>query len=419
MSSEISMQNKSPNKSDVIIIGGGPAGSTMASQLAQQGLDVVLFDKDHHPRFHIGESLLPRNLPILAELGILEAVEKMAVKKLGADLALPDKTYYRKFEFAEANKDHPHAFQVKRAEFDHLLLNTARDKGATIHEGVKVTNVSFDQPDAVIVSTKNSQGETQDWQTRFVVDASGRDTFLAGRMKTKERDPQHNSAAVFSHFEGVERRPGPDAGNTSVTWFDHGWFWTIPLSGNVDSVGVVCDPEFLRTRKTPLDEFLLSTIATCPQMKHRMAQAKPISEAQAAGNFSYKSTIMHGDRFLLIGDAYAFLDPMFSTGVYLAMEGAMQGADAIQSYLKNENEGAFSLDAHAKKMERGLSHLTWFIYKFNTPAMRILFMSKLNPFNMRRAVISLLAGDIFGRMPGGVGAPAFKLAHRFLSIFRR
>ena len=189
----------------------------------------------------------------------------------------------------------------------------------------------------------------QDWQTRFIVDASGRDTFLAGRMKTKERDPQHNSAAVFSHFEGVERRPGQDAGNTSVTWFEHGWFWTIPLSGNVDSVGVVCDPEFLRTRKTSLDEFLLSTINSCPQMRQRMLLAKTLSETQAAGNFSYKSTKMHGDRFLLIGDAYAFLDPIFSTGVYLAMESAMRGADAIHVFLGSENEGELRLECARQK----------------------------------------------------------------------
>lgn len=407
-----------PQERDVVIIGGGPAGSTMAARLAEKGLNVVVFDKDVHPRFHIGESLLPRNLPILEQLGVLEAVEKIAVKKYGADLALPDREDYRKFEFAEANKQHPHAFQVKRAEFDDLLLKNAEAAGAAIHDGTKVTDVCFDDADAVRVTTDGPDGAMQ-WNARFVVDASGRDTFLAGRMKTKERDPNHNSAAVFAHFEGVERRPGTDAGNTSVTWFDNGWFWTIPLSDNVDSVGVVCDPEFLKTRKGPLDEFLTEAIASCPQMKHRMADARAISDTQAAGNFSYKSSTMHGDRFLMIGDAYAFLDPMFSTGVYLAMESAMQGAEAVHTVLTEPDAGQLQLDAHVISMERGLGRLSWFIYKFNTPATRKLFMSRLNPLNMRREVISLLAGDVFGRRSGGIGVPAFKLAHRVLSVVLR
>lgn len=406
-------------ESDVIIIGGGPAGSTMAARLAEKGLDVILFDKDVHPRFHIGESLLPRNLPILEQLGVLEDVEKIAVKKYGADLALPDREDYRKFEFVEANKQHPHAFQVKRAEFDHLLLNNARANGAVAFEGTKVTDVSFDAQDTVRVTTSGPDGASTQWRTRFVVDASGRDTFLAGRMKTKVRDPNHNSAAVFAHFEGVQRRPGRDAGNTSVTWFDNGWFWTIPLSDNVDSVGVVCDPEFLRTRTTPLDQFLAETIASCPQMQQRMSGARPISETQAAGNFSYKSNTMHGDRFLMIGDAYAFLDPMFSTGVYLAMESAMQGAEAVHTFLNESETGRLQLDTHVANMELGLGRLSWFIYKFNTPATRTLFMSRLNPLNMRRQVISLLAGDVFGRRSGGIGVPAFKAAHRVLSLVLR
>ena len=408
-----------PKPHDAIIIGGGPAGSTMAARLAGKGLDVILFDKDVHPRFHIGESLLPRNLPILEQLGVLAEVEEIAVKKYGADLALPDREDYRKFNFAEANKDHPHAFQVKRAEFDHLLLNNARAMGAVIYEGTKVTDVCFADEDTVAVTTDGLEGSAMQWRARFVVDASGRDTFLAGRMKTKLRDPNHNSAAVFAHFEGVERRPGEDAGNTSVTWFENGWFWTIPLSGNVDSVGVVCDPEFLRTRKGSLDEFLVQTIASCPQMQSRMAKARPISETQAAGNFSYKSSTMQGDRFLMIGDAYAFLDPMFSTGVYLAMESAMQGADAVHTFLTEPDTGRLHLDAHVTTMERGLGRLSWFIYKFNTPATRKLFMSRLNPLNMRREVISLLAGDVFGRRSGGIGVPAFKLAHRMLSVVLR
>lgn len=405
-----------PQTCDVVVIGGGPAGSTMAARLAEMGLDVVLFDKDVHPRFHIGESLLPRNLPILAQLGVLDAVEAIAVKKFGADLALPDREDYRKFDFAEANPSHPHAFQVKRAEFDHLLLQNARKAGARVMEGVRVNDVNFEEAECVNVTVDSAAPV---WQARFVVDASGRDTFLAARMKTKERDPNHNSAAVFAHYKGVQRRPGTDAGNTSVTWFENGWFWTIPLAGNVDSVGVVCDPEFLRTRKGPLDDFLAETIASCPQMHYRMANAQPISTAQAAGNFSYKSNRMHGDRYLLIGDAYAFLDPMFSTGVYLAMESAMQGAEAVHSFLAQPETGRLKLDAHVISMERGLGRLSWFIYKFNTPATRKLFMSRLNPLNMRREVIGLLAGDVFGRRSGGIGVPAFKLAHRLLSVVLR
>ena len=154
-------------------------------------------------------------------------------------------------------------------------------------------------------------------------------------------------------------------------------------------------------------------------MQQRMSEAHSISETQAAGNFSYKSNTMHGDRFLMIGDAYAFLDPMFSTGVFLAMESAMQGADAVHTFLNEAKTGRLQLEAHVASMELGLGRLSWFIYKFNTPATRKLFMSRLNPLNMRKQVISLLAGDVFGRSSGGIGVPAFKLAHRVLSVVLR
>ena len=403
---------------DVLVIGGGPAGSTISSQLSEMGWDVTLIEKEWHPRFHIGESLLPRNLPILERLGVLRDVSRIAVIKYGADLSLPSGEDYRKFEFAEADPLQPSAFQVKRAEFDALLLNNSLAKGARVLQGTKATAVSFGADRRAQVTTVNDAGKEAVWHADFLVDASGRDSLLANRLKLKIRDPQHNSAAVFAHFDGVRRRYGADAGNTSIIWFEQGWFWTIPLPDGNDSVGVVCRADYLRTRRTPLDRFLLDSVASCPQIARRMSRAKLVTEVYAAGNYSYKAKVMYGDQFLLVGDAYAFLDPIFSTGVYLAMESAMRGAETVDACLSDPANRSCYLARHAQIMDRGLRRLSWFIYRFNDPAMQDLFMASANPFNMRKAVISLLAGDVFRTSVGGLAVPAFKLAYHLLSFIR-
>jgi flavin-dependent dehydrogenase len=399
-----------------MVIGGGPAGSTISTLLSDMGWDVVLIDKDRHPRFHIGESLLPRNLPIFERLGVLEDVSRIAVTKYGADLSLPTGGDYRKFEFAEANPRQPNAFQVKRAEFDALLLKNSRAKGTRVLQGTKATAAAFGADRRAQITTVNDAGNESVWHAEFLVDASGRDTFLANRLELKLRDPQHNSAAVFAHFNGVQRRSGIDAGNTSVVWFEKGWFWTIPLPDGNDSVGVVCHPDYLRSRRTELDRFLIDSIASCPQIARRMLRADPVTEVYAAGNYSYKANAMYGDRFLLTGDAYAFLDPIFSTGVYLAMESAMRGAETVDACLRDPPNRDAYLARHAAIMDRGLRRLAWFIYRFNDPAMQTLFMASANPLNMRKAVISLLAGDVFGTRVGGLAVPAFKLAYHLLNF---
>ncbi len=402
---------------DVLVIGGGPAGSTVSSRLSELGWDVVLIDKDRHPRFHIGESLLPRNLPIFERLGVLDEVKSMAVVKHGADIGPPDDDMYRRFTFAEANPALPTAFQVKRADFDAMLLQKSAARGTRVVQGTKATGASFAY-DGAIVKTVDDAGAAAEWRASFVVDASGRDAMLANHLKMKVRDARHNSAAVFAHFSGVERRGGTDAGNTSIVWFDYGWFWTIPLPDGNDSVGVVCDADYLRTRKVPLEQFLLDTIAACPQLARRMEHATPVSEVHAAGNYSYKSAAMHGDRYLLVGDAYAFLDPMFSTGVYLAMESAMRGAAVVDRCLRDPGNTKSCLAEHARTMDRGLERLAWFIYRFNNPSMQNLFMASINPLNMRRDVISLLAGDVFQQKRSGIAVPAFKLAYYALNLVK-
>lgn len=395
---------------DVAVIGGGPAGSTIAALLAGKGWRVELFEKARHPRFHIGESLLPMNLPILERLGVLEEVREIGVLKRGAELEseLPTRRN-RIFYFSRATRnDQPYAFQVRRSEFDHLLLRRCAASGVSVHEGARVTHVELDASGERRVHAEHESGERSTWCSRFVVDASGRDTLLARHLGTKRRNAHHASAAVFGHFDNAVRRAGDDEGNIGIYWFRHGWFWMIPLKGGVMSVGAVCRPEYLKTRGTDLDGFLWSTIALCPGVSERMRDAVLVGEAQAAGNYSYHSASMHGPGYLLVGDAYTFVDPLFSTGVYLAMTGASLGADAVDAELRGSRGAAARFAAMERELRRAIATLSWFIYRFNESTMRELFFfsQREEPGAAQRqfhrveaAIISMLAGDLFRGTP--------------------
>jgi flavin-dependent dehydrogenase len=355
---------------------------------------VIQLEKDRHPRFHIGESLLPCNLPIMEELGVLEKARALGVVKHGADFESGDG--YRTFHFRRAlGGSPPHAFQVKREEFDRMLFQHAQENGVDAREGVKVDSVEIGGIGDVVARAHDADGTERTFRARYLVDASGRDTLLGNAMKIKRKNDKHQSAAIFAHFRGVEYRPGEDAGNISIYNFEHGWCWFIPLREGVMSVGCVCFPEYLRTRRGRNEEFLMHTLETMPDAWKRMANAEMISGVRVTGNYSYSCERMAGPGWVMVGDAFAFVDPVFSSGVYLAMHSGRNAAALVDAALKEPAREAALQRAFTGRIRRGVKVFSWFIYRFNSPVMRGLFASPRNVWRVEDGVISMLAGDVF------------------------
>jgi flavin-dependent dehydrogenase len=408
---------------DVVVIGGGPAGATVATLLAERGIAVTVLEKERFPRFHIGESLLPANLPLFERLGIQAQIAAISMPKYGVEFVSPWHAHRSLLEFADCwDKGMPMAYQVKRAEFDEILLKRAVAAGADVREGTKASAVNFDADGAgVTVDAVDDAGRRASLKARFLIDASGRDTFLGNKFRAKSKNPKHNSSALFAHVQGATRLPGQLEGNISIFWFEHGWFWFIPLTEGVTSVGAVCWPYYLKTRKTDLRQFFLDTVAMCPALAERMTGATLVSEPQATGNFAYSCDHTHGRNYLLLGDAYAFIDPVFSSGVYLAMNSAFAGADAVETCLREPARAGAALKRFDAVMRKGPREFSWFIYRVTNPTMRDLFMAPRNVMRVKEALLSLLAGDIFGRTPIWPSLYLFKAIYYATSIanFRR
>ena len=381
---------------DVLVIGGGPAGATIATLLAEHGRRVILLEKDRHPRFHIGESLLPHNLPLLDRLGVRAQIEASSMQKYGIEFVSPYHGKTVRYEFANAwDKRFPYSFQVRRSTFDHILLQNAAAKGATVIEGCRVTTVEFPESGTPVITSRDETGLTRQWRAAFVVDATGRDALLATQLGVKERNPRNTSAAIFGHFTGARRLEGKAEGNISIVWFDDGWFWFIPLSDGTTSVGAVCPASFFKNRGTDLKSFFMSIVASCPEIADRLKNAVLVGDITATGNYSYGAKTTSGRHFIMVGDSCAFIDPVFSTGVYLAMITAFWGAEAVEACLRAPERSTRALRRYDAAARNALGAFTWFIYRIREPAMRNLFMSPRNWFGMEEAVLSLLAGGIF------------------------
>ena len=385
----------SPFDCDVLVIGGGPGGSTVSTLLARRGWRVAMLEKSAHPRFHIGESLLPANMPIFAELGVLGKLRALGRLKLGADFPRDDGSYYT-FRFDRALGDTPPwSVQVLREKMDQMLFEHARENGVDAREYAEVERVDFDAEG--VTAHLDAQGAKTRLRARYVVDASGRDTLLGRQLKLVRRSDKHQSAAMFAHYRGVAYNPDDPGGNIiSINRFAHGWAWFIPLPDGVTSIGCVCKPGYLRTRQAAdNDAFMERTLAIVPGAARRMTGAERISPVRFTGNYSYACSRMAGHRWILVGDAWAFLDPVFSSGVFLSMYSAQRASAVVDGALREPAREAHLQQGYAKHLKRGYARLAWFICRFNSPVMKALFADPRNLLQVEQGVISMLAGDVF------------------------
>jgi len=382
---------------DVLVIGGGPGGSVAAALLARKGHKVIQVEKDHHPRFHIGESLLPMNMPIYERLGVMDKLKAIGIHKPGADFEARNERGYNTYLFARAlGKSPPHAYQVWRQDFDKMLFDHARELGADGREGHEVTAVEQRGARDTRVDVKTGDGKSYAIETRYLLDASGRDAFMASKLRIRKKNPQHQSAAIFGHFRHTEFRPGSDRGNISVYNFEYGWMWMIPLPNDVMSVGAVCRPDYLKQRRGRTKEFLFETLQKNTALWKRMAKAELIGdEVRVTGNYSYEATRIGGPGWMLVGDAFVFLDPVFSSGVYLATSGAEQSAAMVDEVLAHPEREARLQRKLEHRLRKGMSRFAFFIYRFNSPVMQHLFQNPRNTWQIEQGVISMLAGDLF------------------------
>jgi flavin-dependent dehydrogenase len=407
-----------PRACDVLVIGGGPAGSTAAILLAERGYQVVLAEKARHPRFHIGESLLPANLPLFERLGVGERIRAIGMEKWGAEFTSPWDGRHQEFRFAQAwDKSLKLAYQVRRSEFDEILIRRAAEAGARVLEGCRVRDAAFlDGGRRARVEVAHEDGRAETFEARHLIDATGRDTFLGNRLNAKRRNKKHNSAAMYAHFTGARRESGRRAGNIGIFWFDHGWFWFIPLADGNTSIGAVVWPSYMRTRKVALREFFLATIELCAPLAERLREARLSTDVEATGNYSYSCDHSHGANYFLVGDAYAFIDPVFSSGVMLAMTTAAAAADAIDECRTHPGREARALKRYERIARQGPRQFCWFIYRVTNPTMRELFLGPRNVWRMREALLSVLAGDIFGSTPIWGPLRAFKGVYYAISL---
>ncbi|HWZ90941.1 MAG TPA: NAD(P)/FAD-dependent oxidoreductase [Polyangiaceae bacterium] len=378
---------------DVIVIGGGPAGAAVATRLSQRGRRVVLLEKERFPRFHIGESMLPCSMPLIEELGAMPRLKAAEfLPKYAAEFVTADGSLKRRYAFADGLVQGPgSAYEVDRSEFDQLLLDNAVERGVEVRQGVQVTRFELDRARGVSVVGRAEDGSETTLQAEMLIDATGQSSLLAGRLGLREMDQELKNFAVFSHFEGASRYTGDREGDISVVLIPEGWWWVIPLKDNRTSVGLVAPSRTLRGQK-PDEAYFTAQIAQTPFLRERLAGATRVAPVRSVSDYSYVSRKVAGDRFVLVGDAAAFIDPVFSTGVYLGLVGAFRAAEAVDAALGARNFNRSQFVGYEREILKSVATYKRFVKGFYTPEFVDVLMSPSDWLELRAAITSLLAG---------------------------
>lgn len=390
----VATKNGSP---DVVVVGGGPAGSTASTLIAREGYKVQLFERERFPRFHIGESLIPETYWVLKRLGMLEKMKRSHfVKKHSVQFVNASGKLSAPFYFWD-NKPHEcsQTWQVVRSEFDQMMLNNAREHGVEAHEGVRVLEVLFDGDRAVGVKIQGEDGPPRDVYAKVVIDASGQSTMLQNRFKLRLWDPVLNKGAVWTYWKGAYRDTGKDEGATLVlqTVNKKGWWWYIPQHDDIVSVGVVAPFDELFKGRGSHEQIYNEEVEKCPAVKERLAKATRDTGYFATKDYSYRSKEVAGDGWVLIGDAFGFLDPLYSSGVLLALRSGEMAADAIVEGLRKGDVSKAQLGRWGPTFNQGVDRMRRLVCEYYDGFSFGKFV-RHHP-ELKGTLTDLLIGDLF------------------------
>jgi flavin-dependent dehydrogenase len=396
-----------PEETDVVVIGGGPAGSTASTLVAQRGHRVVLLERERFPRFHIGESLIPETYWVLERLGMLPRMRASHfVKKYSVQFVNASGKLSAPFYFWD-NKPHEcsQTWQVVRSEFDHMMLENAREHGVEAHEGVRVLDVLFDQGRARGVSYRAEDGSAREVRARVVVDASGQVGLIQNRLRLRVWDPVLNKGAIWTYWEGAYRDTGRDEGATMVlqTANRKGWFWYIPLHNDVVSVGVVAPFDYLFNGRAKYAETYEREVERCPAVQERVRRGTRVTGYFATKDYSYRATQVAGDGWVLVGDAFGFLDPLYSSGVLLALRSGEMAADAICEGLARDDTSAAQLGQWGPAFNAGVDRMRRLVCEYYGGFSFGRFVKRYP--HLQGTVTDLLIGDLFTDRVDKVWAP--------------
>jgi len=380
---------------DVAIIGGGPAGTTAATLLAKASRRVIVLEREKFPRFHIGESLLPFSTQAFDRLGVREKLDRTFLPKFGGEIVAACGTKGVKFYFKDGFRTRrDRAYQVTRSEFDKLLLEHSRENGAEVREETEVKKIAFEE-DRVKIDIETSDGARSTIESRYLLDCSGRQTTLGNFFKLKKSYDHLQKFSVFAHYENVDRAEGIDGTLIRMVRGLDRWFWMIPLTATRMSIGVVMDTTTYRAMKLPAEAALEKCIGEQPMVLERMTRAERVSPVYSAGDYSYRNARLFGDRWLLAGDAAGFIDPVFSSGVFLAIMSAEKAADALDEVLNDESKKRRLFKDYSRRVNYVMDVYLTFVtswYRRSKEFMEV-FLNPTETLQIAPAVNAVLAGN--------------------------